>query len=178
MSDSMRLSRREWLNTTAGALACGLGVIPRFAAAAQSKRPRVAAVVTEFTYRSHAHVILENFLEPYYFNGKLTDPGVDVVSLYVDQSPAGRDMSRDVAQQYSIEIYPSIAAALQLGGNALAVDGVLSIAEQGRYPVNDRGQRMYPRKQFFDEIVAVFRDSGRVVPVFSDKHLSYRWDWS
>ncbi len=28
-------------------------------------RPKVAAIVTEFTYRSHAHVILENFLEPY-----------------------------------------------------------------------------------------------------------------
>ena len=35
-----------------------------------SRKLRVAAVVTEFTYRSHAHVILENFLEPYLFNGK------------------------------------------------------------------------------------------------------------
>src|SRR6185503_18256094 len=35
-----------------------------------------------------------------------------------------------------------------------------------------------PRKQFFDEIVAVFHKSGRVVPLFNDKHLSYRWDWS
>ena len=37
---------------------------------------------------------------------------------------------------------------------------------------------MYPRKRFFDEIVAVFRQSGRVVPLFNDKHLSYRWDWA
>ncbi len=138
----------------------------------------MAAVITEFTYRSHAHVILENCLEPYYFNGQLTDPGIDVVSFYVDQSPRGRDMSRDVATRYGIDIFPSIAEALQLGGKKLAVDGVLSIGEHGTYPKSERGQQMYPRKRFFDEIVAVFRMSDRVVPLFNDKHLSYRWDWS
>ena len=45
------------------------------------KRPRIAAIYTSFTHRSHAHVILENFLQPYLFNGKRTDPGVDVVSF-------------------------------------------------------------------------------------------------
>jgi hypothetical protein len=170
-----RLNRREWL-ATAGSLslaACGAGR----AGAADAKRPRVAAIITEFTHRSHAHVILENFLEPYYFNGKLTPSGMDVVSLYVDQFPSG-DMARDVAKQYGITIHPTIAAALRRGGKELAVDGVLSIGEHGRYPSTDRGAIMYPRKRFFDEIVGVFRESGRVVPVFSDKHLSYRWDWA
>ena len=41
---------------------------------------RVAAIITEYSDRSHAHVILENFLEPYLFNGKLTSPGMDVVT--------------------------------------------------------------------------------------------------
>lgn len=177
MNDAMRLSRRQWLGTTAGALTWAACHGTRLAVAADAKRPRVAAVITEFTHRSHAHVILENFLEPYYFNGRLTDPGVDIVSLYVDQFPA-RDMARDVAKQYKFDIFPTIAGALQRGGNELAVDGVLSIGEHGNYPVTDRGQRMYPRKRFFDEIVAVFRKSGRVVPLFNDKHLSYRWDWS
>ncbi len=177
MNDRLRLNRREWLGTTAVALSLSACGIPRSASSAPPQRPRVAAVVTEFTYRSHAHVILENFLEPYYFNGQLTDPGVDVVSLYVDQFPSS-DMARSVAKQYGIEIFPSIAEALQLGGKSLAVDGVVSIGEHGNYPSTDRGQRKYPRKRFFDEIAAVFRKSGRVVPLFNDKHLSYRWDWA
>jgi hypothetical protein len=37
---------------------------------------------------------------------------------------------------------------------------------------------MYPRKDFFDQIVAVMRRSNRFVPVFNDKHLSFRWDWA
>src|SRR5439155_6706589 len=137
-----------------------------------------AAVFTEFTYRSHAHVILENFLEPYYFNGQKTESGCDVVSLFGDQFPAGRDMARAVSKVYSIPIFPTIAGALTLGGKELAVDAVLSIGEHGDYPRNSNGQREYPRKRFFDEIVAVFRESRRVVPVFNDKHLSYRWDWA
>lgn len=171
------LHRREWLGAT-GALslaACGMSVPT---SGVEIKRPRIAAVITEFTYRSHAHVILENFLEPYYFNGKLTESGIDVVALYVDQFPAGRDMARDVAKQYKIPIFPTIAEALCLGGKGLAVDGVLSIGEHGNYPLTDRGATKYPRKRFFDEIVAVFRHSDRVVPLFNDKHLSYRWDWA
>jgi hypothetical protein len=177
MLGTIPLNRRQWIASTAVPLTlAAMGVRPTHFSI--RNRPRVAAVVTEFTHRSHAHVILENFLEPYYFNGQLTDPGVDVVSMYVDQFPARRDMAREVAQQYNIALFPTIAESLKVGGAELAVDGVLSIGEQGNYPVNDRGQRMYPRKRFFDEIVATFRDSGRVVPLFNDKHLSYRWDWA
>ena len=111
----------------------------------------VAAIVTCFRPLSHAHVILENFLEPYLFNGKLTDPGVDVVSFFVDQTPEN-DMSQDVARQYRIPIFKTIEEALCLGGKELAVDAVLLIGEHGDYPTNKLGQRMYPRKQFFDRI--------------------------
>jgi hypothetical protein len=54
-----------------------------------------------------------------------------------------------------------------LSGPALAVDGVLLIGEHGEYPTNDLGQRMYPRKEFWDQIVATMRRSQRFVPVFS-----------
>ncbi len=83
-----------------------------------------------------------------------------------------------MAQDYHIPIYPTIAEALRLGGNKLGVDAVLSIGEHGKYPVNSKGQMEYPRKRFFDEIAAVVRADGRPVPVFNDKHLSFRWDWA
>ncbi|MCH8045287.1 MAG: hypothetical protein IID44_16370, partial [Planctomycetes bacterium] len=170
------LPRRRFLQT-AGLAAVPL-LLPRVSHADEKKRrPKVAVVLTSFTHRSHAHVILENFLQPYLFNGQRTDPGVDVVSIYADQFPGG-DMTRPVARQFKIPIYKTIDKALCLGGDKLAVDAVLSIGEHGSYPKNKLGQVMYPRKRFFDEIVAVMKRSGRVVPLFNDKHLSYRWDWA
>jgi hypothetical protein len=175
-----RPSRRRFLER-AGLCLAGMTCSPAVgrirAGVDLSRRLRVAAVVTESSYRSHAHVILENFLEPYLFNGRKIDPGMEVVSLYVDQSPK-RDMSRDVARTYGIRIYPTIAEALRVGGGRLAVDAVLSIGEHGRYPINTRRQVEYPRKRFFDEIVDEFRRSGATAPVFNDKHLSYRSDWA
>ncbi len=174
------LDRRAFLRATGcgiGAAALGTSLSRLAGAEEDGKRIKVAAVITEFTYRSHAHVILENFLAPYLFNGKPTSPGMEVVSFYLDQFPSG-EMSREVARQHNIKIYPTIAGALCRGGDRLAVDAVLSIGEHGNYPVNEKGQREYPRKRFFDEIVKVFQTSGRTAPVFNDKHLSYRWDWA
>ena len=170
----MNMFRREFL----AASAAGLASTPLLAGRGIGRRrPRVAAIYTVFTYRSHAHVLLENFLQPYLFNGQLTDPGVDLVSFYRDQSPDG-DMTDDVSKHYGIPVYKSIREALCLGGDKLAVDAVLSIGEHGSYPKTDLGQTMYPRKRFFDEILQVMKDSNRFVPVFHDKHLSYRWDWA
>jgi hypothetical protein len=73
-------------------------------------------------------------------------------------------------------VVKSIAEALTLGTGKLAVDGVLLVAEHGNYPFNDKQQQLYPRFEFFQQVVDVFRSSGRVVPVYSDKHLSWSWD--
>ncbi|MFO1094275.1 MAG: hypothetical protein U0992_13355 [Planctomycetaceae bacterium] len=144
-----------------------------------SGRPKIAAVFTQMFELSHAYHICEAHMGPYLFNGKLTDPGVDVVSWYVDQFPTGgRDQAREAADRLGMPIFDTIAGALTLGGNELVVDGVLLIGEHGDYPSNELGQHMYPRKEFFDQIVAVYRKSGRTAPMFNDKHLSYRWDWS
>jgi hypothetical protein len=170
------LDRREFLRA-AGLAFGGTALAAARGRAADGTRPKVAAVVTEVRYRDHGHVILENFLEPYYFNGERTEPGFEVAGLYVDQ-PGPGDMVREIAETYNVRVYPTIAEALCLGGPRLAVDAVLSIGEHGNYPVNAKAQREYPRKRFFDAIVAVFERSGAVVPVFNDKHLSYRWDWA
>src|SRR5438094_222916 len=49
------------------------------------------------------------------------------------------------------------------------------IGKHGEYPVNDKAQTLYPRFEMFLKITDVFRQSGRSVPVFNDKHLSYSW---
>ncbi|MBI81826.1 MAG: hypothetical protein CMJ81_01390 [Planctomycetaceae bacterium] len=165
-------SRRQFLKqTSAGSLS--LLVADRCQARPQ-RRPKVAAVFTSFHHRSHTHVILENFLEPYIFNGKRVEQPVDLVSFYADQFLSD-DMAREVAGAYGIPLYGTIREALCLGGDQLAVDAVLSIAEHGNYPRNEFGQKEYPHKRFFDEIEAVIRESGRTVPVFNDKHLSHLW---
>jgi hypothetical protein len=75
-------------------------------------------------------------------------------------------------------MYPTIAEALTAGGSKLAVDGVVLVGEHGKYERNEKGQTKYPRYEFFEQIVKVFRDSGRAVPMFSDKHLSWNWEWA
>ena len=72
--------------------------------------------------------------------------------------------------------YPTIAEALTLGGEELAVDGVLIIGEHGEYPTNEKGQRLYPRYEHFMQIAEVYEKSGRGVPTFNDKHLSYSFE--
>ena len=170
-----KILRRDVLS--AAAAAALPAVWPSAARALPTGRPKVAAIFTVLRFRSHAFNILENFLGPYYFNGHLTDPGVDVVSFYADQFP-NDDMAREVSRRFGIPLYDSIDEAMCLGGDRLAVDAVLSIGEHGDYPYNKLGQHMYPRKRFFDEAIAVMQRSDRYVPLFNDKHLSYRWDWS
>ena len=63
-----------------------------------------------------------------------------------------------------------------MGGNKLAVDAVLIIGEHGDYPTNDKGQKLYPRHEFFKQCVEVFEEDGVAVPVFNDKHLSYSFE--
>jgi hypothetical protein len=171
-------TRRDFLFHSAGATAglLAFGAVHSLRAAADDPL-KVACIMTAFHHRSHAHVILENFLHPYLFNGQVTHPAMQVASFYVDQYHP-EDMTRETSKQYGIPIYKTIGEAVTLGGDKLAVDAVLVIGEHGDYPVNAKGQMEYPRKRFFDEVVAVFKQSGRGVPYFNDKHLSYRWDWA
>src|SRR5205823_2508992 len=170
---SCALSRRRWLAASA-ALAATTAAPVR---AAGKPRPKIAAIFTELRHRSHAYNFLVNLMGTYLFRGQRVDPGVEIVSFYADQFPTG-DMTREASQRFQIPLFDTIDKALCLGGKSLAVDAVLLIGEHGEYPTNELGQRMYPRKQFWDQIVTTMRRSQRFVPVFNDKHLSYRWDWA
>ena len=148
-----------------------------FALLAQ-KRPQLAAVVTEIRKFSHGQHIVDRFLEGYGWNGTHHHPPMDLVALYVDQHPNG-DLTPDRAERFpQMKVYPTIAEALTRGTSKLAVDGVVVVGEHGRYPRNEKGQTKYPRWEFFQEIVKVFQASGRSVPVFNDKHLSWNWEWA
>src|ERR1041385_6154492 len=79
-----KISRRQFLQRTSQSLG-GLLITSALTSAgfaAERKRLKVAAIITAFTYRSHAQVILENFVHPYLFNGKWISSGMDVVSMY------------------------------------------------------------------------------------------------
>jgi hypothetical protein len=136
---------------------------------------RVAAIVTEYRPLSHADVLVTKLLQGYDLFYTRVEPGLRVASLYTDQVP-GNDLSREMAARHQVPIFPTIREALTLGGATLAVEGVILVGEHGDYPLNEKQQHLYPRRRFFEETVAVFRESGQVVPVFNDKHLSYSWE--
>jgi hypothetical protein len=145
------LSRRTFVNSV------GAGVLATSAANADqpaARRLRLAVVTTEWRDRSHAWHMAERFLHGYPING------------------------RSRSKEFNFPIHKTIAEALRCGGDKLAVDAVLIIGEHGNYPLNKYGQKMYPRYEFFSQVVDVFRKDGRVVPIFNDKHLSWRWEWA
>src|SRR3984893_1930715 len=143
-----------------------------------NSRPQLAAIVTAHRKLLHGQHIVDRFLYGYGWHGTHHHPPMDLVSLYVDQTGEG-DLSRSRGAEFpTMKIYPTIAEALTLGGSKLAVDGVVVVGEHGRYPHNEKHQHLYPRWEFFQQIVKVYKDSGRSVPMFNDKHLSWNWDWA
>ena len=139
-----------------------------------SERKKIAAIVTAYFPFSHADVIVSKFLKGFPADGGLHQPEVEIVSMYLDQLHE-KDVGVDLARECGVEIYFSIAKALCLGGTELAVDGVLIIGEHGDYAWNEKEQHLYPRRYFFEQVCGIFASSGRSVPVFSDKHLSWSW---
>ncbi len=170
------ITRRTFLEsvgttTLAGAWAVG--------AEQPTRRRRMAIITTVWRYLSHAQHMGDRFLAGYPHEGRWHRPDIDVVSLYVDQKPED-DQSTARAKEFGFRVFPTIAEALRVGGSTLAVDAVLLIGEHGNYPQdgidyprNEKGQILYPRYEFFRQVIEVFRRDGRAVPLFNDKHLSY-----
>jgi hypothetical protein len=168
------MKRRDFLTATAAASL----------AAAQRRKKRIACISSTFHVRSHSDNFITRFLEGYWIGDQYHEPPFQVMSLWMDQlHPA--DIGQRLAAAYGIRITSTISDALTLGTGTLAVDGVVLVCEHGKYPHNEKQQQLYPRYEFFEQVVKVFRDSGQTCPVFVDKHLSYDWskakqmyDWS
>jgi hypothetical protein len=166
------LSRRTLL--ARGAMATLAASIPSSNGWAQGpsrRKLRVAAVNSIFRLRSHAYHIVGRMVHGFQKDGLHHQPELEVVRMYNDQQPAD-DLGPSFCRRHGIELVKTVAEAV--GGSAgLDVDAVALIIEHGDYPVNEFGQILYPRFERFQEIASVFRKSGRGVPVFCDKHLSY-----
>jgi hypothetical protein len=173
------MRRRAFLTAAAAASA---GLPARVAAATPKKK--VAALSTTYHVRSHSDNFITRFIEGYWIGDKYYEPPGQIVSLFMDQRhPA--DIGARLAAAHGFPVTSTIDKALTLDSGKLAVDAVLLVAEHGNYPHNDKNQQLYPRYEFFEQVVQVFKKSRKSCPVFTDKHLSYDWkkakqmyDWS
>jgi hypothetical protein len=164
------LRRREFIATGVGA-----AFASRASFAQATAKKKVAFLGTVVFQHSHAQHFLDRLSQGYFWQGRWNAPRVEVASVYIDQFPEGRDLGKERIKKYNLNQCSSIQDALTLGGSKLAVDGVVIIAEHGKYDKTEMGQTRYPRYQWFKEVVKVFEASGRSVPVFNDKHLSTDW---
>ena len=171
------LTRREMLGVTGMAgLAALTGSQAVAAPQTMQKRPRIACLATYWgATRSHADWIIAKLMDGYWWQGAHTPSRVDVVSVYIHQLRES-GLGQKICKAKNIPIFEDIGKAVTLGGKELAVDGVVIVGEHGDYPINLKGQWLLPRWWMYEQVIRVFEQSKRSVPVFNDKHLSYSWD--
>jgi len=172
------ISRRQFVAAGASALLVGSAVADQQARGQEpgaqkpaGRKLRVAAINSIFRLRSHAYHIIGRMVFGLQKDGLHHQPNLQVVRMYNDQAPQD-NLGPAFCQRHGIELVKKPAEALG-GSGGLDVDAVCLIIEHGDYPANEFGQILYPRYELFQPIVEVFRKSGRSVPVFCDKHLSY-----
>lgn len=141
---------------------------------AAAPRKKVAVLIADWAHNCHPDVLFTRIFQTYTRDDKGMPSQLEIVTVYRDL-PTAKDQSGKYAAQCGFRIVPTVEAALTLGTGKLAVDGVLISTEFAPYPLSDTGQFIYPHRRLFEECVKVFKASGRVVPVFIDKHLADNW---
>ena len=153
--DLRDLMRREAL----GALALGLPASAAFArqGSAGTARARIAAIVTEYWKASHGQGIVDRFLDGYGWEGQSPPAGGRCcITLRGPETIRGPEPGAGHAPSRIDDLSHDRRGSDQ-GRPELAVDGVLIIGEHGNYPRNEKGQTLYPRYEFFQQVVDVFR---------------------
>ena len=171
------LTRRDMLKISGVAgMASLAGIAPYAGAQTTPRRPRIACLVSYWGLpTSHADWIVNKLLDGYWWQGAHTPSRVDVVSVYIHQLDTSL-LGQKVCKAKNIPIYKTVGEAVTLGGPELAVDGVVIVAEHGNYPTDLKGHWLLPRWWIYQQVIRVFEQSKRSVPIFNDKHLSYNWD--
>lgn len=149
------------------------------AALAASRRARIAAIITVYYRNSHADVFIGNMLRGFYWDGKPHASQLEIAAIHLEQTPSN-DIGRAEASRHGIPMKPTVRDAILPG-----LQGVALIGEHGDYPTNEKGQKLYPRYELMEQIVNAYRETGRALPMFVDKHFSTDWkkarqmfDWS
>ena len=169
------MTRRNWLGLGLAAPALMANAAPEQPCAAAAHRTKAAAVVTVYRYNSHADVLVGRLLSGYSVNAKWAPSHTDVVSLHAEQVT-------------SVDMQPRPGRAERLS-NLSVHSGHVDLGRQvarrrwrcvyrRAWGLSDqrRSPDLYPRFELFSQIMDVYEQSGRSVPTFFDKHLSYSWD--
>ncbi len=151
--------RRNFLKMASAVPGAGLSSRPRPGAR------RLAILASRWTPGSPARRIADRFLIGYPREGRWRRPAMEVVSLYLDQTPDA-DQSRERSAEFGFRTYPSVAEALRCGRDRLAVDGVLILAGQG-----DDSSSGLSGPDLVGPMVRVFEEDRRAVPVYWDEPL-------
>ncbi|WP_257656826.1 hypothetical protein [Parapedobacter lycopersici] len=174
---NLRFTRREMLGVAGVAGLTALtsmasGAVPRTA----QQRPRIAFLASYWAAtRSHADWIVTKLLDGYWWEGAHKESRVEVVSVYIHQLDESQ-LGQKICKAKGIPIFNTVGEAITLGGEELAVDGVVIVAEHGNYRKDLQGHWLLPRWWIYSQVIKVFEQSKRSVPVFNDKHLSYNWN--
>jgi len=165
----------SWLRAGGMMLVLLYGIIAGMAAPETDARLSVAVLAASWFPNSHPDAIAGRILRTYSMDGTGIASELRIASLYNDRPQQG-DISQQLAADYHIRLCPTIEDALTLGTGKLAVGGVILCTEWADYPRSPLGQIMYPHRQMFDAIVKVYQASGKVAPIFIDKHLADTWE--
>ena len=162
MSSKKEIVRREFIKKTV--LATGISLIPELSlglnltgsyspdystsdSSDNEGMKTVAFIANTYWNQSHADMIGTKIFLGYPMDDGLKKSKLKIVSVWIDQIRAN-DTGVRIATMNGAKIYPTIAEALTLGGDKLAVDAVIYIGEHGDYKLNHLGQKLYPRMNF------------------------------
>ncbi|MDA0196792.1 MAG: hypothetical protein O2887_17165 [Bacteroidetes bacterium] len=177
IEQNLLFTRREMLGMAGAAgltalMGVASGAVPQLA----QEKVRIACLTTYWAApNSHADWIFTKLLDGYWWQGAYTPSRVEVVSVYIHQLEESQ-LGQKICKVKGIPIFNTAREAVTLGGEELAVNGVVIVGEHGNYPTDLKGHWLLPRWWIYNQVIRVFERSMRSVPVFNDKHFSYNWD--